>query len=407
MSPTTNIAPREPMKLAVLSRNTRLYSTRRLVEAARARGHNCRVFDTLRFGLFVEHANPQLTYRGKRFGEVDAIIPRIGASISFFGAAIVRQFEQMGVFTPNSATSISTSRDKLRSLQVLSRHDIGIAASAFVRDKRDVLPAIARVGGAPVIIKLLEGTQGVGVILADTERVAETIIETLQSTQQNVLIQKFVKESKGRDIRALVVGDRVVAAMRRRAMGSEFRSNVHRGGTTESVELPDNYVRTAVRAAQIIGLRVAGVDMLEGSEGPVIMEVNSSPGLEGIEKSTGIDVAGEIIDYLAEHARFSDIDLRERLSFARGHLVAEFSLASDSPLNGLSLAESGLRERGIVVMSINRQGTHYPVPQGSDRLQAGDVLLCYGPRLSLREFLPTLHSKRAVRRRKAPKPKAR
>lgn len=400
MNPTTK-TQREPLNLAILSRNARAYSTRRLVEASRARGHRCRVCDTLRFGTFVEHANPQLTYRGKRMGTVDAIIPRIGASISFFGAAIVRQFEQMGVFTPNSATSISTSRDKLRSLQVLSRHDIGIAASAFVRDRRDVLPAIDRVGGAPVIIKLLEGTQGVGVILADTDKVAEAIIETLQSTHQNVLIQKFVKESKGRDIRALVVGDRVVAAMRRRAVGSEFRSNVHRGGTTEAVELPPNYERTAVRAAQIIGLRVAGVDMLEGNEGPVIMEVNSSPGLEGIEKSTGIDVAGEIIDYIADHAHFSDIDLRERLSFARGFVVAEFSLSAESPLNGRCLADSGLRERGIVVMSINRKGQHYPVPQGSDRLQAGDILLCYGPKLSLREFLPTLQSKRAGRRRKS------
>ncbi len=400
MSPPAQ--PGESLRLAVLSRNSRAYSTKRLVEAARRRGHTCTVYDTLRFGVFVEHARPQLSYRGKPLSEIDAIIPRIGASISFFGAAIVRQFEQMGVFTPNSSTSISTARDKLRSLQVLSRHDIGIAASAFVRDRRDVLPAIARVGGAPVIIKLLEGTQGVGVILAESEKMAEAIIETLQSTQQNVLIQKFVSESKGRDIRALVVGDRVVAAMRRRAVGTEFRSNVHRGGRTEPVELPESYVRTAVRAAQIIGLRVAGVDMLEGNDGPVIMEVNSSPGLEGIEAASGVDVAGEIIDFIAEHARFSEVDLRERLSFARGFLVAEFSISEDSSLNGLTLADSGLRDRGIVVMSINRQGQHYPVPQATDTLHAGDVLLCYGPKLTLREFVPAVAKKRQVRRKRTP-----
>ena len=399
MSPSAQ--PRESLRLAVLSRNSRAYSTKRLVEAARQRGHTCVVYDTLRFGVFVEHARPQLSYRGRPMGEVDAIIPRIGASISFFGAAIVRQFEQMGAFTPNSSTSISTARDKLRSLQVLSRHDIGIAPSAFVRDRRDVLPAIARVGGAPVIIKLLEGTQGVGVILAESEKMAEAIIETLQSTQQNVLIQKFVSESKGRDIRALVVGDRVVAAMRRRAVGTEFRSNVHRGGRTEPVELPESYVRTAVRAAQIIGLRVAGVDMLEGNDGPVIMEVNSSPGLEGIEAASGVDVAGEIIDFIAENARFSEVDLRERLSFARGFLVAEFSVNEDSTLNGQTLAESGLRDRGIVVMSINRQGQHYPVPQATDKLQAGDVLLCYGPKLTLREFVPTVAKKRQGRRKRS------
>lgn len=394
------------LSIAILSRNAHLYSTRRLRQAVRERGHKCRVLDTLRFGMYVEQRNPSLTYRTKSIPDYDAIIPRIGASISFYGAAAVRQFEQMGVFSLNSSTAIAIARDKLRSMQALSRHDIGIASSAFVTDKRDVLLAIERVGGAPVIIKLLEGTQGVGVILAETQKVAEAIIETLQSTKQNVLVQKFVKESRGRDIRAFVVGDEVVAAMRRRAAGSEFRSNVHRGGTTEAVELDESYVRTAVRAAQIIGLRVAGVDMLEGADGPVIMEVNASPGLEGIEKATGIDVAGAIVQYLEEHVSFDDLDLRQRLSFARGFVVAEFTVTDDSRLVGAPLSESGLKERDIIVMNINRLGQHISVPGGNDRLEAGDVLLCYGPKLSLREYLPTLERKRARRaqaKRKKPR----
>ena len=214
------------------------------------------------------------------------MLPRIGNSITYFGTAVVRQFEQMDVYTPNTSYGIANSRDKLRATQILSRHKIPMPATTFVQDRADVIPAIERVGGAPVVIKLLEGTQGIGVILAPTLKVAEAIIETLQSTRQNVLIQRFVKESKGRDIRALVVGDRVVAAMRRVAQGDEFRSNVHRGGSVEPVELDEEFERVAVRSAQIMGLRITGVDMLEGRRGPQVMEVNSSPGLEGIERAT-------------------------------------------------------------------------------------------------------------------------
>jgi ribosomal protein S6--L-glutamate ligase len=279
------------MKIGILSRGARLYSTKRLVESARARGHQARVFNTLRFSISLEQKNPDLFFHGKPFPNHDAIIPRIGASITFYGSAVVRQLEQMGVFCANSATGIANARDKLRSLQILSRHNIGIPGTAFARDRYDILPSIHRVGGAPVVIKVLEGTQGIGVILADSLKIAEAIIETLQGAKQNVLIQKFVAESKGRDIRAFVVGDRVVAAMRRVAQGAEFRSNVHRGGKAEPVELDPNYERTAVQAAQIMGLRIAGVDMLEGTDGPQIMEVNSSPGLEGIEGATRVDVA--------------------------------------------------------------------------------------------------------------------
>ena len=270
------------MKLAVLSCSPRCYSTRRIREAARQRGHQVRILNTLKFSIDLEKGEPDLRYRQKRLSHYDAVLPRIGASITYFGTAVVRQFEQMDVFCANPSAGISNSRDKLRSLQILSRHHIGIPETTFVRDKKDVLPAIQRVGGAPVIIKLLEGTQGVGVILADSVKIAEAIIETFQSTKQNVLIQKFVAESKGRDIRAFVVGDQVVASMRRVAQGQEFRSNVHRGGRTEAISLDEQYRETAVRAAQIMGLRLAGVDMLESKDGPQVMEVNSSPGLEGI-----------------------------------------------------------------------------------------------------------------------------
>ena len=251
------------MKLAILSRAPRAYSTQRLRAAAIDRGHKVRVLNTLRFAIDLSGDEPDLQYRGKQLSHYDAVLPRIGASITFFGMAVVRQFEQMDVYTPNTANGIANSRDKLRSIQILSRHDIGIPATTFVRDRADVLPAIERVGGAPVVIKLLEGTQGIGVILAPDTKVAEAVIETLQSTKQNVLIQRFIAESKGRDIRALVVGDRVVAAMRRRAQGDEFRSNLHRGGTSEVVTLDEEYERVAVQSAQIMGLRVAGVDMLE------------------------------------------------------------------------------------------------------------------------------------------------
>jgi len=392
-----------PLAIAILSRGARIYSTRRLKEAAQQRGHDVKVLDTLKFGTFVESKAPALTYSGKALSEYDAVIPRIGASITFYGAAVVRQFEQMGVFPLNSSVSITVSRDKLRSMQSLSRHDIGIAPSAFVSRKKDVLPAIERVGGAPVIIKLLEGTQGVGVILADSVKVAEAIIETLQSTRQNVLIQKFVAESRGRDIRAFVVGDRVVAAMRRTAQGHEFRSNVHRGGKTQAVRLEESYERTAVRAAQIMGLRVAGVDMLEGNEGPVIMEVNSSPGLEGIEGATGKDIAGEIVDYLAEHVRYGDLDVRQRLSFARGYVVSEFTVVSKSVLDGAPLKDSGLKERGIIVMSVNRAGQHFPAPSGDHLLHHGDKLLCFGPKVALQEFLPIVS--KAKKKRGAKKPR--
>jgi len=390
------------MKICILSRAPRCYSTKRLREAAQARDHEVRVLDALRFAISLDKSEPELFYRGRRLSTYDAVVPRIGASVTFYGTAVVRQFQQMGIFCANSALGIANSRDKLRSLQILSRYDIGIPPTEFVRAKDDVLPAIERVGGAPVIIKLLEGTQGVGVILADSTRVAQAIIETLQSTRQNVLIQKFVKESKGRDIRAFVVGDRVVGAMRRSAQGDEFRSNVHRGGSVEAVELDDTFERTAVRAAQIMGLRIAGVDMLEGADGPQIMEVNSSPGLEGIEAATKKDIAGEIVDYVREHVRHPEFDIRQRLTVSRGYGVAELVVAKGSELDGVPIRESGLRDRDIVVLSLSRDDKIIPNPRGTREIEAGDRLLCYGKLANFDGLLPE-----KVRRRRRRKLKAR
>ncbi|QDV59203.1 RimK family alpha-L-glutamate ligase [Rosistilla oblonga] len=376
------------MKLAILSCSLGCYSTRRLRESAIARGHSVKVLNTLKFSIDVEQGVPELYFRSKRLSHYDAVLPRIGSSITYFGTAVVRQFEQMDVFCANSSNGISNSRDKLRSLQILSRHQIGIPQTTFVRDRKDVLPAIDRIGGAPVIIKLLEGTQGVGVILADNVKVAEAIIETLHSTRQNVLVQKFVSESKGRDIRAFVVGDQVVAAMRRVAQGSEFRSNVHRGGRTEPVELDETYCQVAIRAAQIMGLRVAGVDMLEGNDGPQVMEVNSSPGLEGIESCTQLDIAGAIIDYMAAQVDFPEIDLRQRLTVSRGYGVTEIYIPEGSEYVGKTIDESGLPEMDINVLTLYRGTTVIPNPRLKRSLEPSDRLLCFGKLDHMRSMVP-------------------
>jgi ribosomal protein S6--L-glutamate ligase len=286
------------VKLAILSRNPSAYSTRRLREASVRRGHRAVVLDTLRFGLLVEAERPDLSYRSRPLSRYDAAIPRIGASISVFGAAVVRQLEQLGVTCLNGATAIALARDKLHSLQLLSRNGIPIPVTSFVCDPMDVLPAIERVGGAPVMIKVQEGSQGAGVILAETPTVAKAIVETLQMAQKHVLIQRFVRESRGRDLRAFVVGTRVVAAVARSNLGDEFRSNVHRGGHSKAIELDVLTSQTAVRAAGILGLEVAGVDLIEGDEGPQVLEVNASPGLEGIERATGADLAAAIVEHL-------------------------------------------------------------------------------------------------------------
>jgi ribosomal protein S6--L-glutamate ligase len=383
------------MKLAILSCNQRCYSTRRLHEAAEQRGAKVKVLNTVKFAIDLRPGEPDLYFRTKQLSHYDAVLPRIGASITYYGTAVVRQFEQMDVFCMNSSAGIVNSRDKLRSLQILSRHKIGIPRTTFVREKKDVLPAIERVGGAPVIIKLLEGTQGIGVLLAETVKNAEAIIELLQSQKQNVLIQKFVAESQGRDIRAFVVGDQVVAAMRRVSQGQEFRSNVHRGGTTEPVELDEAYRETAVRSAQIMGLRVAGVDMLEGKDGPQVMEINSSPGLEGIESCTQLDIAGAIIDYMAAQVDFPEIDVRQRLTVSRGYGVTEIHIPDGSEYVGKAIGE--MREKDMNVLTLYRGARVVPNPRSDRILEPNDRLLCFGKLELMRHLIPP-----KTRRRRQP-----
>jgi ribosomal protein S6--L-glutamate ligase len=385
------------MKLAILSCSPNAYSTRRLKEAALQRNQQVDVLNTLKFAIDLDRGSPDLYYRQKQLSHYDAVLPRIGSSITYYGTAVVRQFQEMDVFCANTAHGIMNSRDKLRSLQILSRHHVGIPRTTFVRDRKDVLPAIDRVGGAPVVIKLIEGTQGIGVLLAESVKTAEGIVELLQSQKQNVLIQKFVAESKGRDIRAFVVGDRVVAAMRRVAQGQEFRSNVHRGGIAEPVELSEEYRETAVRCTQILGLQVAGVDMLEGKDGPQVMEVNSSPGLEGIESCTGLDVAGAVIEYIAAQVDFPEIDVRQRLTVSKGYGVSEIIVPEGSKFVGQKIYETGLAESDINVLTLYRGAKVIPNPRAERLLEAGDKLLCFGKLESMRGMIPA-----RTRRRRRP-----
>lgn len=387
------------MDLAILSCSPDCYSSRRLREAAEQRGHDVSLLNTLRLTLDLAHGQPDLYYRDKQLIPPDAILPRVGASITRYGTAVVRQFEQMDVYSPNTATGISNSRDKLRSLQILSRHDVGIPMTAYVYNKKDVASALKRVGGAPVIIKLLEGTQGVGVILADKVEIAKAIVETLHSTQQQVLLQKFVAESKGKDVRAFVIGDRVVAAIRRTAVGQEFRSNVHRGGKAEAIKLDSVYEDVAVRAAQIMGLRVCGVDMLEGESGPQVMEVNSSPGLEGIEGATGLDIAGAVIDYVADQVKFPEIDIRQRLTVSRGYAVADINIPEGSIFIGKTIEDTGLRDQDVVVLTLRRAGKVISNPKSSRILEPDDTLLCYGKSEHMKNLIPE-HSPKKRRKLK-------
>ncbi|MBI3724666.1 30S ribosomal protein S6--L-glutamate ligase [bacterium] len=287
------------MKVVILSRRRSLYSTKRLVEAATARGHNVQVIDPLRLAISLSRRNPKLYYGGRVLKNVDAVIPRIGASITAYGLAVLRQFEMAGTFPLNESQAIARSRDKLRCLQILSREEVGMPETAYARQPGDIAKVLEVVGGAPVVIKLLEGTQGKGVVLAETNQAASSVIEAFHDLDQNILVQRFIKESSGRDVRAFVVGRRVVAAMERRnSTPGEFRSNLHRGGEGFPIKLSREYRQTAIRAASALGLDVAGVDMLISNEGPMIMEVNSSPGLEGIEGASGVDVATSIIRHM-------------------------------------------------------------------------------------------------------------
>ncbi|QEW05842.1 MULTISPECIES: 30S ribosomal protein S6--L-glutamate ligase [Nitrincola] len=291
------------MKIAILSRNPKLYSTRRLVEAAKNRGHEVRVIDALRCYMNIASHNPQIHYRGEVLENFDAVIPRIGASITFYGTAVLRQFEMMNVYPLNESVAISRSRDKLRSLQLLSRRGIGLPVTSFAHSPDDIEDLLSIVGGAPAVIKLLEGTQGVGVVLAETNQAAESVIQAFMGLKQHILVQEFIKEAKGADIRAFVVGGKVVAAMKRQAKDGEFRSNLHRGGSAALCRITPEERTTALRAAKVMGLNVCGVDLLRSNHGSVVMEVNSSPGLEGIEAASGKDIADLIIEFIEKNAK--------------------------------------------------------------------------------------------------------
>jgi ribosomal protein S6--L-glutamate ligase len=291
------------MKIAMLARNPNLYSHKRLVAAAADRGHTIEIVNTLRCFMNITSHRPVVHYDGRVLDGFDAVIPRIGASVTFYGLAVLRQFEMMGVYPLNESVGIGRSRDKLRSMQLLAREGIGLPVTAFAHDPRQTTELLKIVGDAPVVIKLLEGTQGIGVVLADTQRSATSVIEAFRGAKVNILVQEFIKEAGGTDIRALVIGGRVVAAMKRTGAKGEFRSNIHRGGSAETIKITAEERSTAVRASKALGLNVCGVDMLRSNHGPVVMEVNSSPGLEGLENATGVDVASKIIEFLEDHAK--------------------------------------------------------------------------------------------------------
>ncbi|UCD50067.1 MAG: 30S ribosomal protein S6--L-glutamate ligase [Phycisphaerales bacterium] len=291
------------MKIGILSRNRRLYSTRRLVEAGRQRGHEIQVIDTLRCYMNIVSHRPAIHYMGEILTGCDAVIPRIGASVTFYGAAVLRQFEMMGVYPLNESVAITRSRDKLRSLQLLARKGIGLPVTGFAHSPDDIQDLIKMVGGAPLVIKLLEGTQGIGVVLTETAKAAESVVEAFMGLKANILVQEYISEANGADIRCFVIGDRVVAAMRRQAKEGEFRSNLHRGGTASPIKITPEERSTAVRAAKVMGLNVCGVDVLRSNHGPVVMEVNSSPGLEGVEAATGKDIAGMVYEFIEKNAR--------------------------------------------------------------------------------------------------------
>lgn len=290
------------MKIAMMARNPNLYSHRRLKEAAEARGHELNIINTLRCYMNIVSRRPEIYYNGEKLEGYHAVIPRIGASVTFYGLAVLRQFEMMGTYPLNESVAIGRSRDKLRSMQLLARDGVGLPVTTFAHDPKQTEEVLKLAGGAPIVIKLLEGTQGIGVVLADTNRSAKSVVEAFRGAGVNILLQEFIKEAGGTDIRAIVVGGKVIAAMKRTGAEGDFRSNLHRGGSAQVIKLTPEERATAVRAAKCMGLNVCGVDMLRANHGPVVMEVNSSPGLEGVEKATGLDVAGKIIEHLEQSA---------------------------------------------------------------------------------------------------------
>ncbi|RJU79950.1 MAG: RimK family alpha-L-glutamate ligase [Candidatus Poseidoniales archaeon] len=374
------------LRLAILSRGPRLYSTRRLAEEARKRGLDPYIADPMKFSLFVADGRIDILHNGKPFN-YDAVIPRIGHSITKHGVAVLRHLEQLGIWTANTGAGILQSRDKLHASQILARNRIPVPRTTYVRDIIDVETAVDFVGGLPVVIKVTQGTQGQGVFLRHTIREARNLVQGLLLTGRAVLIQEYIAESHGKDIRALVVGDRVVASMRRRARGREFRSNYHLNGTVEKVELPPEFEEAACRAARVLGLHIAGVDLLEAKDGPLVLEVNSSPGLEGIEKASGVNVAGEIINYVTSETAFSEVDLDQLLRTVPGSGVLSLQIKNHPQLVGQPLADLFNSSSKIPVFALSRDNSLLWNPSDDIQLRYEDVLICYGELTELRNSL--------------------
>ena len=374
------------LKLAVLSRGPRLYSTRRLVQEAKQRGIEVEVTDPMKFSLFVDDGAIDIHYAGEPFS-YDAVIPRIGHSITKHGVAVLRHMEQLGIWTANTGQGILQSRDKLHASQILARNKIPVPKTTYVRDSIDVEPAIDFVGGLPVVIKVTQGTQGQGVFLRHTVHESRSLIQGLLLTGKSVLVQEYIAESHGKDIRALVVGDRVVAAMRRKARGREFRSNYHLNGTVEKVDISEEFEEQAVRAARVLGLNVAGVDLLEGNNGPLVLEVNSSPGLEGIEKASGVNVAGEIINYVMSETAFSEVDLDQLLRTVPGSGVLSLQLRNHPMMVGNKISDLFKTSHEIPVFALSRENKLLWNPEPDVQLRYDDVIICYGELNQLRASL--------------------
>ena len=373
-------------RLAVISRGPRLYSTRRIVQEARARGIEVEVCDPMKFTLSVSNQSMDVLYKGSPF-EFNAVIPRIGHSITKHGVSILNHLEYLGIWAANSSRGILHSRDKLHASQIMAKNRIPVPNTVYVRDIFDVEKAIDEVGGLPVVIKVTQGTQGEGVFLRHTHYEARSLVQGLLVTGRSVLIQQYVAESHGRDIRALVVGDKVVACMRRRARGREFRSNFHLNGTVEKVDLPQEYAEAACRAARVLGLNIAGVDLLEGRDGPLVLEVNSSPGLEGIEKASGVNVAGEIVDYVLNETTFSDVALDQLLRTVPGEGVLSLQLRNHPKLVGQRIDQLFKQGANIPVFALSRENQLIWNPTPEMQLRYNDIIICYGDLAMLRASL--------------------
>ena len=369
------------IRLAVLSRGPRLYSTRRLVEEARLRDIDVAVLDPMKFSLFVAEQEIGILHQGEKF-DYDAVIPRIGHSITKHGVAVLRHLQQLEVWTANTIQGILQSRDKLHSSQILARNRIPTPRTAYVRDMRDIERAIDAVGGLPAVVKVTQGTQGQGVFLRHTIHETRNLVQGLLVTGKAVLIQEYIAESHGKDIRALVVNGNVVASMRRKARGREFRSNYHLNGTVEKVDISPEYAEIACRAARVLGLNVAGVDLLEGNDGPLVLEVNSSPGLEGIEKARGVNVAGKIIDYVISESDFNEVNVDQLLKTIPGQGVLSVHLKNHPHLIGSPISEIFKGE--IPVFALSRAGDLIWNPEASMQLRFGDSIICYGDLEQLR-----------------------